>query len=223
MSVRFDRWVLRTTDVDAARAFYGTLFGDAGEVAPLPAEALARGARPHWLGHLGVGDVEATAEAFLARGATRLGAVRAEARGRVVTLRDPGGAVVALHPRVPMPLRNDVVLCALNTPDLARTSEAYCALFGWQRQASIALGEHGTLHTFSYESGGARVGSFADTAGRPGVHPHWLFHFRVPSLATAIAYVREAGGLVLDPIALPDGGRVAVCDDPQGAAFALRE
>jgi len=33
--------------------------------------------------------------------------------------------------------------------------------------------------------------------------------------------VRAAGGLVLDPVTLPNGDRVAVCDDPQGAAFAL--
>jgi predicted enzyme related to lactoylglutathione lyase len=33
--------------------------------------------------------------------------------------------------------------------------------------------------------------------------------------------VRGAGGVVLGPFALPSGEHVAVCDDPQGAAFAL--
>ena len=63
----------------------------------------------------------------------------------------------------------------------------------------------------------------ADIAGRPGVHPHWLFHFRVAALEPALAAVRAAGGLVLDPLTLPNGARIAVCDDAQGAAFALQE
>lgn len=38
----------------------------------------------------------------------------------------------------------------------------------------------------------------------------------------AVRPVRDAGGVVLGPFPLPCGERVAVCDDPQGAAFALR-
>lgn len=69
----------------------------------------------------------------------------------------------------------------------------------------------------------SRAGVFGDTAGRPGVHPHGTFHFRVSALDEAIARVRAGGGLTLDPIELPSGDRIAVCDDPQGAAFALHE
>jgi uncharacterized protein len=54
------------------------------------------------------------------------------------------------------------------------------------------------------------------------VHPHWLFHFQVPKLDEAVAAVRAAGGLVIGPFALPSGERMAVCDDLQGAAFAIR-
>ena len=45
----------------------------------------------------------------------------------------------------------------------------------------------------------------------------------VRSHSAAIAATRAAGGLVLDPIVLPSGERACVCDDPQGAAFALLE
>ena len=62
----------------------------------------------------------------------------------------------------------------------------------------------------------------ADLIARPGVHPHWLFHFSVAALEPAVAAVRAAGGVALDPVTLPNGARVAVCDDPQGAAFALQ-
>jgi predicted enzyme related to lactoylglutathione lyase len=56
----------------------------------------------------------------------------------------------------------------------------------------------------------------SDIAGRPGVHPHWLFHFRVPVLDAALDVVRAQGGLVIGPFRAPSGERIAVCDDPQG-------
>lgn len=58
--------------------------------------------------------------------------------------------------------------------------------------------------------------------GRPTVHPHWLFHFHVSNLDAAMKIVREAGGTA-EEVELPGSGeRVAICEDLQGAAFALR-
>lgn len=222
---RFCRLELRTTDVAAARAFYAALLGDTGlDIVPLPAEAAARGARAHWLGHLGVEDVERTARAFTERGATRLGPTRPSAQGgQVALLRDPGSAVVALTSRTLAPPRPEVVWYSLNSSDLARTLTSYGELFGWRFLERLDLGALGVYHPFTWNPEGASVGSMADISGRPGVHPHWLFHFRVPALEPALATVRAAGGLVLGPTELPGGERLAVCDDPQGAAFALRE
>jgi len=222
---RFCRIELRTTDVPTARLFYRALLGDDGaDIVPLPAEAIARGARPHWLGHLGVPYVESTASAFVAQGASRLGPTRPTAAGGAVAiLRDPGGAVVALATPPAAPVRADVVWHSLNAADLGRASASYCAVMGWQVTEAIDLGPLGRHHQFSWGPGEATVGAMADIAGRPGVHPHWLFHFHVAALDPALAVVRAAGGLALDPVTLPTGGRVAVCDDPQGAAFALQE
>src|SRR5688500_17363561 len=95
---RIVRYRLRTTDAAGARSFYSALLGDSGhDIDELPAQARARGAVPHWLGLIGVEDAERTADAFVGRGAVRLGPTLVAPRGgRVVTLRDPGGAVVAL-------------------------------------------------------------------------------------------------------------------------------
>jgi predicted enzyme related to lactoylglutathione lyase len=227
---RFVRFELRTTDVAAARAFYAAVLGGGGrdvavDVVPMPEAAAARGAPPHWMGHLGVDDVERTAEAFVALGATRLGPTRpTDGGGLVAIVRDPGGAVVALAtpPPAPAPARADVLWHQLNTPDLARTAAGYCALLGWQLTERLDLGAHGVYQQFAWQAGGASAGWMVDIAGRPGRHPHWLFHFRVDALDRAVAAVRAAGGLVLGPFVLPDGDRLAVCDDAQGAAFALR-
>ena len=224
---RFVRYELRTTDVAAARAFYETVLGEGAggaDIVPLPEAAAARGAPPHWMGHLGVGDDERAAAAFVALGATRLGPTRpTDGGGQVAIVRDPGGAVVALATTTASPARAGVVWHQLNTTDLARTTAGYCGLFGWQLTERLDLGAHGVHQQFAWDASGASVGWFTDIAGRPGRHPHWLFHFRVAALEPAVAAVRAARGLVLGPFVLPGGERLAVCDDPQGAAFALRE
>lgn len=89
------------------------------------------------------------------------------------------------------------------------------------RPRAIARGaRHRSL---AWADGQPTIGMISDIAGRPEVHPHWLFLFAVPSLDAAVARVRSLGGIAIGPTALPNGARVAVCDDPQGAAFGLIE
>ena len=52
--------------------------------------------------------------------------------------------------------------------------------------------------------------------------PGWLFYFNVEDIDAAIARVKKAGGAVLmGPMPVPGGGRIAKCRDPQGAVFAM--
>jgi predicted enzyme related to lactoylglutathione lyase len=53
------------------------------------------------------------------------------------------------------------------------------------------------------------------------VHVHWLFYFSVANLDDAIAKVRANGGNPQSAVVLPNGDRIARCEDPQGAAFGL--
>ena len=220
----FCRFDLRTTDAERARAFYARLLGhDRARIWPLHEQAIARGARPHWLGHLEVEDAERTAAAFVERGAVRFGPTMAlRDGGQAVVLRDPGGAVVAVSSGLAAAPGVDVVLHVLNTSDAARAMVNYRDLFGWAHVDRVDIEPGLTIERFAWQAGGASVGAIADVAGRPGVHPHWLFFFDVPALDPAMAFIREAGGLVLEPTVLPDGRRACVCDDPQGATFALR-
>ncbi len=221
----FRRFALRTTDAVAARAFYREVLGhDRSSVWPLHEQALARGARPHWLGHLGVPDVERTVAAFIERGAARLGpTVPTGDGGEAVVLRDPGGAVVAVStPPQADDVARDVVFHVLNTSDVARAAATYREIFGWEFAERIAMGEL-ELHPFAWRVGGLGVGALADIADRPGVHPHWLFFFEVNDLASAMAATRALGGDALPAVEPHDGAPHCVCDDPQGAAFGLRE
>jgi predicted enzyme related to lactoylglutathione lyase len=224
----FARFVLRTTDAPAAQAFYAALLGhDRLSIVPLHEDAVARGARPHWLGQIEVDDVDETVRAFIEQGGTPLGPLRPTAATfpdgrRFSVLRDPGGAVVGFTSPAPNDEPRVVVWHQLNTNDRARVEHAYAALFGWRMTARVSDPEHGELQHFSWRGTDADVGAILDIQGRPGRHPHWLFHMRVADLDRAIATVQSAHGLVLGPFALPGGERMVVCDDPQGAAFALR-
>jgi predicted enzyme related to lactoylglutathione lyase len=227
-SERIFHYALRTTDVEAARSFYAAVLGRSDlEIFQLHEQALARGARPHWLGFLDAGDVDAALSAFVARGAQQLGPKWERAGLEAAVVRDPGGAVVALAKPAPASATDapkpDIVWHQLNTTDVSRAKANYSELFGLCFTEPVELGALGTFHLFSWQAGGAIVGALSDIAGRPGVHPHWLFHFRVAALEPAVEAVRAGGGLVLPLVVLPNGDRVAVCDDPQGGAFALIE
>jgi predicted enzyme related to lactoylglutathione lyase len=230
---RFFHVTLRTLGVEGARAFYAAVHGRSDfDIVQLHEHAVARGARPHWLGYLNVGHVGRAAAALEERGAIRLGQWVNPAGFECVVLRDPGGAIVAIAKPAAGTgdgeaanatfTKTHVVWHELNTVDVERAKANYGELFGWEFAPPVDLGNLGIIHPFAWEPGGAPVGSISDIAGRPGVHPQWLFHRRAASLETAMDAVRAGGGVVLGPLVLPKGERVAICDDPQGAAFAIR-
>jgi uncharacterized protein len=215
----FSRYVLRTTDVAAAQAFYDDVLGRRGDgIVLLPESAVARGARPHWLGHIAVrelGGREAMAARFVERGA-----ILGPPLGDSVFLRDPGGAAVALTDGSTASSAG-VVWHQLNTRGAATAAANYAALFGWTVSAPVELGQFGRNRFFAFAAGEPNSGLISGIESRPEVHSHWLFFFAVPSLDDAVERVRAQGGIAIGPIELPNGGRVAVCDDVQGAAFGL--
>lgn len=240
----FFRYDLRTTDPVAAKRFYATVLGhERAVIWPLHEQARARGASPHWLGQIALGqialgqtaigqtatsrgaDVEVMAAAFEQRGGTRLGPTRPSAHGgEVAVVRDPGGAIVAFGSAPQDEARNvDVAWHVLNTNDVERATTNYRELFGWHFGQHVELGPEGSFQRFAWADGEADVGVVGDIAGRPGVHPQWLFFFAVASLALARDAVIAEGGLVLAPFSLSNGDRLCVCDDAQGAAFGLYE
>jgi predicted enzyme related to lactoylglutathione lyase len=224
----FVRYQLRTTDPAAARAFYaavvGAAFAEQMAIVTLPAEAAARGAPAHWLGQIGVDDVERATAAFVERGATRLGPTRLlPGGGELAIVRDPQGAVVGLATAAAQALDDRVIWHQLHTTDRAAAAAGYSALFGWQLTERVDLGATGIHQNLAWDAGGVDVGSISETARLPGVHTHWLFHIGVVDLELALTAVQAAGATVMGPIDLPGGDRLAVLDDPQGAAIALRQ
>jgi len=230
----FCRYSLRTIDVDAALRFYAEAIGLAVprggasepwtlEAWPLHEQARARGAPPHWLGHLATDDLEQTVDRFVELGGERLGpTLRANDGTAFAMLRDPFGAVVAVRPRGEIPIPHPVRWHQLHTHDVDRAWTAYSKLFGWAPKGTIEVADpEGGHRLFAWSAADEPAGSMANTARWPGVHPHWLFYFPVADVAAAVARVRALGGQAKEPIELLDGTSIAACDDPQGVAFGV--
>jgi hypothetical protein len=229
----FCRYSLRTTDLVAARAFYaeaiglelpdGMSAGSALEAWPLHERALARGAPPHWLGHLAVDDVEAMVNRLVGLGSEPLGpTVRGRDGTPFAVLRDPFGDVIAVRARGGNASDSPVVWHQLHTRDAERAWALYHERFGWAHTQTLDVPEPvGGYRLFAWNESGVTVGGMGNTARLPGVHTHWLFHLPVVDLDEATARVRALGGTAMEPFTLPDGRRLAACEDPQGAAFGL--
>jgi predicted enzyme related to lactoylglutathione lyase len=223
---RFCRYELRTSDVDDGERFYRELFGadfwgNGIDVVPLPAQAAARGAVPHWLGHISTQDVVRTALRFAAVGATHLGPPPSAGASRAI-MRDPLGAVVATTSECEPSGSQRVSWHLLNARDESHAFSVYAGLFGWVSAGTADLGPGLGRHMmFAWPGTTEAVGSTADLARLPHIHAQWLFFFRTEDLAASLAKVQVLGGLTLPSSRTPTGDLVAPCDDPQGAAFGL--
>ncbi|GMT99398.1 VOC family protein [Corallococcus caeni] len=219
---------LRTSRPDEARRFYSNVLGTpfVGELSLLPEAAATRGAPSHWLGHIDVPDLESSVQRLIAQRAERLGPPRTSAEGIPSTvLRDPFGAVVALTSRAGHPTHAELAWHELHTRDQERAIALYRGLFGWRPTEALQLSpEVGTYQQFTWREDMRSVGAACGTARLPHIHPHWLFYFAVDDLDRALTAVEAGGGLVANGThVMPDGSRVAACEDPQRAAFGLRQ
>lgn len=232
----FCRYSLRTTDLAAARRFYadavgldlpeGTAEDGALEAWPLHERAIANGAPAHWLGHLSVASVEAHAEALERAGGQRLGPTIDGADGiRYATLRDPQGAIIAVRNAPAVSTGSPVCWRQLITTDAAAAAHSYHALFGWTcARAGDLDSAPDDLHLVSVTNDGPVVAGMSNTARRDGVHVQWLYAFAVQRLTPALDAIRHLGGTAMDPGLLATTNlRLAVCEDPQGAQFAVAE
>jgi hypothetical protein len=234
---RFFRYVLRTTDMKVARAFYRDVLGGLHWdcelcITPLPERAAAQGAPPHWLGHLSVNDPEEMAGQMTSLGGQRLGPAQAGTGGSVhVVVRDPFGAIVAVNSGArnaeaggdAMGSQQGLVAWHLHhSQDHERSFAWYAGLFGWRATEVLDLGpEMGCHQQFAWEQSGPSVGSMTKLARLPHIHSQWLFFFRVPDIESSLARVRAHGGTVVGTTQTSTGDLVAPCEDPQGGAFGL--
>ena len=240
---------LMTTDVAAAAAFYRDVIGwgteevstwrvsytlfttqgtPAAGLAELPEQGRRMGARPGWLGYVGVNDLRATVDRIRHSGGAVYVPPADTDIGLISVVADPCAAAFGLadqHLRIRSQLPTEsgkmgrVGWHELFTADLEKQVAFYRKLFDWQKVDTELDSETGYQ---AFSAGGQVIGgALQKRADQPA--PYWLFYFNVEDLDAAAARVRAGGGRVfLNDVELPGDLWFAHCLDPQGAAFALR-
>jgi len=109
----------------------------------------------------------------------------------------------------------------LVTPDGAEATKFYTELFGWKTEV-MDMGAAGPYTT--WKQGETEVGGMLNMELPEGVHPHWMTYIAVDDIYASLKMVKELGGAVhFGPLPVEGIGDIAVCADPQGAAFSLMQ
>ena len=250
---------LMTTDPDGATAFYGSVVpgweigqpiggdqdyrminrgdgGFAGGVLRLTSEMQQHGAKPLWMGYVGVDDVDDAVARIEAKGGKALMPPFDIPQGRIAMVADPQGNPFYVMKPVPPTDKPDAVSDVfspteeqrvawneLSTADPVVARNFYGELFGWTSDEFMSMGEQGEYRFLAHD--GTTIGATykPQDEGFAGKKPTgWRYYIRVPSVGQAAEAAKANGGNVLmGPHEVPGGDHIIVGTDPQGAEFAL--
>ena len=232
---------LATSDADAAKAFYTSVFGWEYEDNPIGDGQVYSMARrdgkdvaalfssdqpPHWNCYVTV----ASADESAARAAEHGGRALADPFdvmdvGRMAVVADPTGAALCLwEPRrhIGAALVNAPGAMTWNdlvTPDPDAAGSFYGALFGWTTEEMPEAGGYRVIKNGERSNGGiVRLDPERMGAETP---PSWMPYFGHEDVDRLVEEVGGLGGRVFNgPVQMPQGS-IAVLGDPQGAVFAV--
>jgi predicted enzyme related to lactoylglutathione lyase len=246
---------LMTPDGDASKAFYDKVVGwqigepvaeyqgyrmigrsdggFAGGVLQLTDEMQQHGARPTWLGYIGVDDTDAAVASIeQAGGKALMPPFDIPKVGRVAMVTDPQG--VPFYVMKPIPpegqenQQSDVF--SVDQPQRVRWNELattdpdaairfYGDQFGWSQEGDMDMGEMGKYRFI--QNRGTTIGA---VMAKPAQLPvsKWTYYFGVEGIDRAVEAIKSSGGQVLNgPMEIPGGEFAVNAIDPQGASFGL--
>ncbi len=238
---------LMTLDREAAKKFYGELFGwtakdsQAGETiytmlslndryaAALferTADQAEMGVPPHWGVYVAVTDVDAAAARAEELGA-RIFLAPSDVfeAGRVAVIQDPSGALLSLWQAkqdIGAQVKEEpgsVCWNELTTHDPAAAEEFYTQLFGWQaRTEEMDEGPY-TMFLLGEQMVAGMMTIKAEWGDVPS---NWMTYFLVADCAETAGKVTAQGGKTIVPATdIPGMGSFAIIEDPQGAVFGI--
>lgn len=242
-------WVeLGTTDQNAAKAFYSELFGwsvndvpmgpdgvytmfqlngkDVGAAYQQGQDQISQGVPPNWLSYIAVENANDAATAITAAGGTVImGPFDVMDVGRMAVVQDPGGATFAIWQAgngIGAQLKSENnTFCwnELATRDVEAAKTFYSTVFGWN---AVTKGDGPMTYT-EIDLNGQQFGGMMKMAAEWGEMPsHWMVYFAVADCDASVQKVESLGGKVcVPPTDIPNTGRFAVLQDPQGAFFSV--
>jgi hypothetical protein len=111
-------------------------------------------------------------------------------------------------------VRGRFVWHELLTPNQAGAHDFYSKAVGWKKQA--------WEHDPSYTMFAAPTGPLGASIETRDAAPQWVAYIGTPDADATVAAATRLGAKVKTaPISLPNAGRYAVLEDPQGAAFGV--
>jgi hypothetical protein len=244
-----------TPDADASKAFYdkvvGWNFGEpvaeyqgyrmigrsdggsAGGVLPLTPEMQQHGARPAWLGYVGVDDTDAAVTSIeQAGGKTLMPATDIPNVGRIAMVADPQGAPFYVMKPIPPAgdpnAQSDVFSVdqaqhvrwnELATTDPDGAVAFYRTQFGWDQEGDMDMGEMGKYRFI--QNRGTTIGAIMPKPPQLPVSK-WTYYIGVDDIGRAAEAIKAAGGQIFNgPMEIPGGEFALNALDPQGASFGL--
>ncbi|HYZ69774.1 MAG TPA: VOC family protein [Mycobacterium sp.] len=239
-------WIdLATSDVDRAKAFYGSVFGwtfeDAGPEYGGYVNA-AKGGQPvaglmyndpqynspdGWTSYLHTADINDTITKATAAGATTcVEPMEIKDKGHMSMLTDPTGAFFGLWQPIGHGGFNIVneagapVYHQLTTRDYAKALDFYRKVFGWQTETVSDTDEF--RYSTALFDGNALLGVMDGTRDLPeGTPSNWVFFLGSGDVDKTVQLVKDNGGSVIRDAEDTPYGRLAAVADPTGAGFNL--
>ena len=241
-------WVdLGTTDAEASKTFYSSLFGwsfldvptdsgvvysmgqiegyDVAGLGPMDPDMQAQGAPPFWTAYIKHDDVDAVAARVTeAGGNVMMPPMDVMDSGRMTIIQDPAGAMFGVwQPKAHIGAKlvnipNTLVWNELQTTDIDGAKAFYTAVFDW----TYRVNEQGYVACKTDDRIQAGMMQIDESWGE--VPPNWSNYFLVDEIEAKVEKVKELGGNVLVP-PTPAGemGKFSVIQDPQGGHFNIIE
>ena len=239
---------LGTRNLEAAKRFYSGLFGWSAREVPMGPDdtytmleiggrvvggayvlkgAAYEGVPAHWLAYVATDALDADAARALSLGGTAIvGPLDVPGVGRIVMIRDPQGAVVAMFQEGGNPgaARFDGIpggFCwtELAARDAVAAVAFYTGVFGWGTEKL----DTGRVPYTQWRVGDRLVGGMmAIPPEWSGVPPHWMSYVSVRDCDAVAAQAEALGGrIVVPPQDVENVGRFAVLSDHEGAVLAV--
>lgn len=242
-------WVeLATTDQNAAKTFYGELFGWTVNDLPMGPDSsytmfqlngkdvaaayqqmpdqISQGIPPNWLSYVAVESADEVAKAITAAdGQLIMEPFDVFDAGRMAVAQDPTGAVFAIWQagkNCGVGIKNENnAMCwqELTTRDVEAAKTFYATVFGWK----TVTRDGGPMPYTEIDLNGQPFGGMLKMTAEWGEIPsHWMVYFAVADCDVSVQKAESLGGKTcVPPTDIPNTGRFAVLQDPQNAFFSI--
>jgi len=246
---------LITPDPEGAKLFYDAVVGwtigeataefggyrmigrsdgkQAGGIFPLTDEMQQHGARPTWLGYIGVDDVDdAVTSIEQSGGKSMMPAFDIPNVGRIAMVADPQGAPFYVMKPIPPEGRENEQsdVFSVDQPQRVRWNELatadpdgaidfYRKQFGWGQEGDMDMGEMGKYRFIQNRE--TTIGAIMPKPAQLPVSK-WTYYIGVDDIDRAAQAITSSGGQIFNgPMEIPGGEFALNAVDPEGASFGL--